>query len=367
MRWLGPTFSRRLRRPIHFFRPARTIAVGLSFVDRITTVISAEIDLADSWPADGPPVLWARSLGQGYSGFVAAGNRVYTQYQTLAGQFVACLDADTGETIWTYRYDWPFEATGLYPGPRSTPTLAGDCVYFAAPSGQVGCLTREGNLLWSIDVIKKFDGKGTGFGYAGTPVVEGGRVLLPVGGQGASLVALDARDGSTVWQSGDDSASYVPVLPITHDGRRLVIGLLENAVVCCDSATGDRVWRMNLGHGYNEHAAWPLFSEPYLWFSGPFHFGSDMIRLGRGDEPAFKPVRQIRRMSNDVCSSVLDAGFLYGFDISDVQAKLHRPSRGQFRCLDLLSFEERWSTDQVGQASVLVADASSSCSTTWAN
>lgn len=317
---------------------------------------SAEIHLADSWPADGPPVLWTRSLGQGYSGFVAAGNRLYTQFQTLAGQYVACLDAGTGETIWTYRYDWPFEATGLYPGPRSTPTLAGGRVYFAAPSGLVGCLTRDGSLLWSIDVIKKFDGKGTGFGYSGTPVVEDGRVFVPVGGKGASLVALDARDGSTIWQSGDDSASYVPVLPITHDGRRLVVGLLENAVVCCDFATGKLVWRLGLGHGYNEHAAWPVYAETYLWFSGPFRSGSDLLRLGGGDEPAVKSVRQIRRMSNDVCSSVLDAGFLYGFDLRDVQAKAHRPSRGEFRCLDLLTFDERWSTDQVGHASVLVAD-----------
>jgi outer membrane protein assembly factor BamB len=223
---------------------------------------SAEIDLADSWPSEGPPVLWTRPLGQGYSGFVAAGNRVYTQYQTLAGQFVACLGADTGETIWTYRYDWPYEATGLYPGPRSTPTLAGDCVYFAAPSGLVGCLTRNGSLLWSVDVIKKFAGKGAGFGFAGTPVVESGLVLLAVGGKGASLVALDARDGSTVWQSGDDSASYVPVLPITQAGRRLAIGLLENAAVCCVFATGERIWRLDLSHGYNEHAAWPLFAEP---------------------------------------------------------------------------------------------------------
>ena len=32
---------------------------------------SSEVGLAESWPPDGPPVLWARELGQGYSGFVA--------------------------------------------------------------------------------------------------------------------------------------------------------------------------------------------------------------------------------------------------------------------------------------------------------
>jgi len=169
-------------------------------------------------------------------------------------------------------------------------------------------------------------------------------------------VALDARDGSTLWQSGDDSASYVPVLPITHDGRRQVIGLLENAIVCCDIATGKQLWRLELSHGYNEHAAWPVYAEPYLWFSGPFHFGCDLLRLGGADAPRVKTVRHSQGMSNDVCSSVFNSGCLFGFDLRDVQAKLHRASRGQFRCIDMLTLDERWSTDQVGQASVLVAD-----------
>lgn len=91
---------------------------------------SHEINLADAWPEDGPPVLWVKELGQGYSSIVVQNDRAYTQYQSLAGQFVICMDAFNGDTIWRYRYDWPFEATGLYPGPRSTPTIYDHKVYF---------------------------------------------------------------------------------------------------------------------------------------------------------------------------------------------------------------------------------------------
>ena len=99
---------------------------------------SAEIHLADAWPSTGPPVLWTRPLGQGYSAFTAADDRIFTQYQTLSGQYVVCLSAETGETVWEYRYDWPYEAGGVYPGPRATPTLDGRRIYFAGPSGLVG-------------------------------------------------------------------------------------------------------------------------------------------------------------------------------------------------------------------------------------
>jgi hypothetical protein len=83
--------------------------------------ISLETALADSWPEAGPPVLWSRELGQGYSSFIAVGPHVYTLNQTLYEQAVVCLDAETGKTVWSSRYSWPYEGGGLYPGPRSTP------------------------------------------------------------------------------------------------------------------------------------------------------------------------------------------------------------------------------------------------------
>lgn len=317
---------------------------------------SPEEHLAEAWPAEGPPVVWTRQLGPGYSAFVSSGNRVYTQYQTLAGQFVVCLDAETGGTIWEYRYDWPFEPGGIYPGPRATPTLADGHLYFAAPSGLVGCLTFEGKLLWSVNVTKKFRGRGTEFGYSCSPVVKTGLVLLPVGGRQAAVIALDARTGETVWRSGDEQASYTPVLPIKIAGQDQVIGYLANALVGYELATGKELWRKYLSQGYDEHAAWPLYSEPHLWISGPFRSGSQLFKLSGGDKPEIKDVRSSKLLSNDICSSVLHSGHVYGFDLQDVQAKVHRPSRGEFRCIDLLTGTARWSTPQTGQASVIVAD-----------
>lgn len=151
--------------------------------------VSTEMGLVDSFPASGPPVLWVKELGQGYGSLVAQKNRVYTQYQTLAGQFVLCMNAENGETVWSYRYDWPFEVAGQYPGPFSTPTLAEGHVYFTTPAGSVSCLTLDGKLVWSRDLKEEFGGMGTDFGYACSPTVVDGKVVLPVGGRGAGVVA----------------------------------------------------------------------------------------------------------------------------------------------------------------------------------
>lgn len=308
---------------------------------------SPETNIADKWPADGPPILWTRELGQGYSAITAFGDRVYTQAQSLAGQYVYCLDADSGKTVWSYKYDWPYEAAGVYPGPRATPTIADGYVYFASPAGLIGCLDADtGDLIWSRNVIEDYSGDGgIGFGYSCSPLVLEGRVILPVGGEGASLVALDAKTGAEVWATGDDPASYSPAFPINHQGRKLVVGYFQNSLNIFDRETGDHFARLELSSGYDEHSAWPIFDEAGLWISGPFRSGSQLLELpdanGDGGEP--QSVWKNRLLSNDVTSSVLVDGYLYGFDLYDAQSKVHRPSRGKFLCIDIQTGEEQWS------------------------
>ena len=359
--------------------------------------VSREMGLVEQWPEAGPPVLWTREMGAGYSGFVIGGDRVFTQIQSLYGQYVVCLQAATGETLWEHRYDWPYEGAGLYPGPRATPTLAGDkdrrinkcllvadaasirtdagsvghnsysCagpkVYFAGPRGQVGCLTAAGGReVWSINVTEKFKGRGTGFGYACSPLVIQGKVVLPVGGEGASVVALDAATGETVWSSGDEPASYCSAMPIEFAGRTLIVAFLQNSMAGFDLETGRVQWLHKYSQGYDEHSAQPLCEEPYLLTASPFQGGSSLYRLEtetvEGAEPrvSARLTRQSKLLSNDVASSLVLDGQVYGFDLRDVQSKLHRASRGEFKCLDLRSGEVRWSTRQVGHATVLAAD-----------
>lgn len=335
---------------------------------------SQESGLLDAWPSSGPPVLWTRELGQGYSSFVAWDDRIATQYQTLAGQFVACLKADTGKTLWQHRYDWPHETAGVYPGPRATPTYADGRVYFAAPNGLIGCITaNEGTLLWSRNPTVEFKGQGTDFGYSCAPTVVDGMVLLPIGGRGASMIALDATDGSLVWRAGDDAASYTPAYPITLHERRCVLGYLQNTLVCHDLATGELILRYVLSSGYDEHSAWPIYAEPYLWISSPFKAGSELLEFTTDEDGPVRTVWKSTRMSNDIFSSVLVDGAIYGFDLHEAQAKTHRPSRGEFLCQDLMTGEELWSVGdpqqrhspgtstigdepRIGHATVIVAD-----------
>ena len=328
--------------------------------------------IVDHVPKEGPPVLWTRELGQGYSSFIAWDQVVATQYQDIGGQYVVCLDADSGTTQWQYRYDWPYDPAGVYPGPRSTPTFDQGRVYFTSPSGLLGCLSAEsGALIWSVDLAKTFQVDMPGFGYACSPIVVDDKIILPVGAQNASLVAFSKTDGSVRWKSADvkpvdtipkikpreSRASYCSVYPIQFQGDSCIVGYLENELICCDTESGALVWHHSLSSGYDEHSAWPIYDEPYLWITGAFQRGSELLQITGEKSPAIKTIRQSKWMSNDIFSSVLYKGALFGFDLQEAQAKTHRTSRGIFRCIDFLSGEVLWS---VGSGRIQRAPASGS-------
>jgi hypothetical protein len=348
---------------------------------------SDETGLADSWPPEGPPALWTKEIGQGYSGVIAVGSRVFTQAQTITEQKVLALDANSGETVWEHRYGWPYDPGGMYPGPRATPTYSEGKLYIAAPDGSIECLdAADGREIWAVNVVEKFKGRGTDFGYASSPLVEEGKVILPVGGEFASVVALDAASGATVWKSGSAAASYCSALPITFDGRRQIVVFLQNELAGLDFETGILLWGRLYSTGYDEHAAAPLYKEPYLRTMQPFRGGSDLFIIenlspdvssarkpsppaplpnGEGSnlkeetldkECRLKLLRTDKQMSNDVASSVLVGDCVYGFDLREIQSRRQRPSRGEFRCMDFVSGNIRWSDATLGQSTIAAAD-----------
>jgi len=320
--------------------------------------VSLEKGLIDTWPDGGPEVVWRTRLGQGYSSFAAVGGRLYTQTQDQSGQHLVCLDGTTGRRLWRHRYGWPWELTGDYPGPRATPTWHKGRVHFAGAYGLAGCVNaRDGRLLWSVNVVEAFGGRGTEFGYSCTPLIIGGKVILPVGGEGAAVVALNAGDGRLVWRSADDAASYCGAIPISQDGQAQAVCFLQNTLVSLDVGTGRERWRHEFSDGYDEHAAWPLYEAPHLLVSSPFRCGSRAYELKTVDGvPQAIPRWSSEALSIDILSGVVLGGLVFAFDLHEIQATHTRPSKGEFKCLDVASGHMLWSTPLTGHASVIAAD-----------
>lgn len=355
-----PSFSTVALLLLAFAGPAITAAQWPQWRGPTHDGVSSGETLLENFPNGGPPVLWIRELGQGYSTFAVVDGLAYTMAQSLYEQQLLCLDATTGNTLWSTKVGWPYDGGGLYPGPRSTPAVVGGHVFYVTPQGTAGCArASDGEILWQVEFHKTYEGRGTEFGYSCSPLVVDELLILPVGGPNASVIALHVSDGTLAWKAGKKPASYATPLPIEWRGEPLVIALLQNSLCCIHRQTGQLWWEVPLSAGYDEHSSAPLYREPQLLIASPFKGGAICYELVADEKTGrCKPVEKwdSRQLSNDVASSVLVGKTIYGFDLREAQSRLNRPSRGIFRALDWRTGEVLWSANEPGHAQLIAAD-----------
>jgi hypothetical protein len=306
------------------------------------------------WPNGTPSVVWRQSLGEGYSGLVASNGRVYSAIQTLSGQFLVCLDLKTGRELWRTRCNWPWRPDSDLPGPYGTPTVSAGKLYFADCFGCLHCVkAQNGSLVWSANLPKIFGVDPPAFGYAMTPLVFADKVIVPLGGKGCAVVALNADTGAIKWHSGDDPANYSSCILVQVGGKPQVLCCLENSAVGLDPASGLQLWRYVWPEQNGLDGSWPLYEEPFLFFALPFKHGARVLRIEDG-APA-SPVWSGSVISMDMLSGVASDGFVYAFDVRDSETSMdvQHATRGLFKCIELATGQECWSSPQPGQGSVL--------------
>ena len=75
-----------------------------------------------------------------------------------------------------------------------TPTVDDGRVYFVGAEGRLSCLDAEtGKVVWQKDFIKDYGAKTPLWGFAGHPFMDGDKLIVIVGGEGACVVASTRR------------------------------------------------------------------------------------------------------------------------------------------------------------------------------
>jgi len=205
-------------------------------------------DLAIDWPKDGPPKLWSREIGDGYSSIIVEGDRLYTMCRRENQDAVLALDARTGKTIWETRYDAPIapgQNTQFGPGPHATPLLVGDRLFTIGATVKLHCLDKKtGRILWSHDLMKEMAASHLMFGYGASPTPYRDLVIVTVPGGNKPVVAFKQETGDVAWKSenlrllGESSPVFMKVGGKTH--LAVMAGV---AIVGLDPETGKTLWK----------------------------------------------------------------------------------------------------------------------------
>src|SRR4030095_3353848 len=219
--------------------------------------------VAESLPAPLPKNikrLWKVNVGTGLSSVTVQGDHAFTAgNRDKRNDILVCLDTKTGREIWRYQYPQALEAKYFEGGPRSTPTLDGGNVYWVAQYGDLFCLdAATGKVKWYKHYQKDYGGRRPDWGYAGSPTVAGDALLLDVGGESASTVALNKNTGAVVWKSGADAAGYGSPVVTDLNGKRVVLVFKARAIVGYDVKGGSEQFRSEWKTDYDVNAISPL-------------------------------------------------------------------------------------------------------------
>jgi len=302
-----------------------------------------------SWPAEGPKVVWKRDLTGGYSTFAVAGGRLYTMTEDQKQEIVLCLDANTGETVWEYRYAADYDKhpqldQRFKGGPRSSPTLDGDCLYTIGTLGMLHCIdVKTGKPVWQADLLQMAGRTAPEFGYTHSPLISGDLLFVHPGGtKGNSLAALNRRDGSVVWKAEDDPIGYSTPVAIEHGGTQQVVFFTARGLVAVTPKEGKVLWRFDWKTNYDLNVATPIFANDQVFLSSNYGRGAALVRLKAGANP--EEVYRSAEMQNHFSTCVLWQGHLYGF------------SNDRLRCMELATGQVKWDQRGFGRGSLVLAD-----------
>ena len=313
---------------------------------------AAASGLADRWPSAGPPRLFARELGPGYSGIVVWQDRLYTMYRSGRSEVVIGLDARTGETVWEHRYEStavPGQDTEYGEGPNAAPLAADGRLYTIGFAGVLHALDlATGAVLWSHDLWREFGVTAVELGYSASPVEYRDTIIALVGGRGQGAVAFDERDGRVVWKNLDFEPSFATPAIMRLLGEDQLVAFMATEVVGADPDTGRLLWQYPIRNHYPQNICAPIQLDEDLLFVSTTEAGSRGLRLVQDDALRVVELWSTRRVQCFYGTFARMGGRLYG--TSGIQ------SGPRMSAIDVRTGEVAWQTRGFNLSHVLVAD-----------
>lgn len=297
------------------------------------------------WQASPPTELWRRSVGPAWSSFCVVGAAAYTQEQRGEEETVVAYRVQDGTPIWTTTISARFEASMGGVGPRATPTFDRGLLYVMGATGTLQCLdAATGEPIWSYDLVSELEIGTPDWGFASSPlIIDDLVVVFAGGGPGQAVLALDRDSGNRQWLSGNGSHSYVSPQLSTIDGTQQIV-VSSNLGLCSLSVDGGEVlWEHEWDIAQFARVTQPLVVGNAVYLGTGYGNGTERVTVRRDASGTWQAsadwVAPLKPYFNDF---VHHKGHLYGFDDSI------------FTSIDAESGERNWKRGRYGFGQVLL-------------
>jgi outer membrane protein assembly factor BamB len=143
--------------------------------------------------------------------------------------------------VWKHRDTARFWESNGGAGPRATPAIAGGRVYTFGATGIVNAVdARDGSVVWSRNAAADTGRKVPGWGFASSPLVTGGAVIVAAAG---ALAAYDPATGNPRWFGPKEGWGYSSPHLATIDGVAQILLLNGEGAIGVSPADGALLWK----------------------------------------------------------------------------------------------------------------------------
>jgi len=257
--------------------------------------VSSETGLLKSWKEGEPLLLWTnKEVGNtefpGYASVTVAEGRVFTGGNVRTGEtdqeanaFVFALNEKTGKEIWRYDNGTAWTDKGLFPGERGTPTIDGNRIYAYSSTGRLACIeATTGKPIWAKNLREEYVATPPTWGYAESPFVDGNKVIIWIGGEKATAVALDKMTGKEIWAtpSTERRGNYASMIAFNYGNLRVYVNMDQAGVLAVNGKTGDILFDVPHKTEWDVMATTPyFFGGDKLFFTSGYGTGAKLVRL----------------------------------------------------------------------------------------
>lgn len=307
--------------------------------------VSTETGWSLDWPEEGLPPVWTKQIGIGFSSVAIVDGALFSMGHTNGKETVWCLNAETGEEIWSHRYSAELNANLYEGGPGATPTVDGDFVYTLSVDGRLLCIKRKtGNVVWEHDLKDDLGVELHEWGFDSSPIILGDQLIL----QGGRIVSYDKISGKKNWQSDKHTAGYGAVRAFSHAGDTLLASLDGDGLRVSEADSGDDVAFAAWKSPYRTNSTTPIVVRDTIYISSGYNVGCGLFRL---HDRQLEEIYTSKRMRNHFNNSILFDGHLYGFDGNSNLGRVVT-----LTCMNFETGEVMWKERGLGCGSLMIAD-----------
>lgn len=313
-----------------------------------------EKNLLDSWPEEGPEIVWQYDgIGTGYSSVAAVNDKVIIAGTIDSMSYLFAFDHE-GELRW--KTELGPEWTKTFPGIRSTPLIYDTTGYVINGLGVLFAFnTNTGDIEWQKDILAEFEASNIQHGINENLLMDGDKLFCTPGGEQSNIIALNRHTGDVIWVSegtGEKSAYCSPLL-IDHKGKKFLITMTFKTLVSIDAENGKVIWKRNLeGDMYGIHAQTPQYRDGFLFVQDGYEIGCFMLKLSE-DGSSYEEIWKNRILDETNGHTVVLGNKIFGA----------AETKKKFVCLDWNSGELIYDTEEISEGTVISADGKLFCCT----